>query len=287
MTSGAQLEVTIADILDRCRMSAILREHRPHIIFHAAAYKHVPLMETHPGEAVKNIVVATRGLADLAMEHGVESFVMISTDKAINPTSVMGACKRAAELYVQSATETSPCRFVTVRFGNVLDSAGSVVQVFRQQIAAGGPVTVTDPRIERFFMTIPEAARLVIQAGVMGNDGEILLLDMGDPVRIADLAEDMIRLSGLMVGEDIEVKIVGLRPGEKLYEELHAHGEKHLPTRHSKIAVADRERRDPRVVVTAIDRLERLGNTRPDAVIDELRRLVPEFRGRGTVRRAA
>ncbi len=152
-------------------------------------------MESHAGEAVKNIVSATRRLADLAPDHGVESFVMISTDKAVNPTSVMGACKRAAEMYVQSLAGTSPCRFMTVRFGNVLDSAGRVVPVFRQQIAAGGPVTVTDPRMERFFMTIPEAARLVIQAGVIGNDGEILLLDMGEPVRIIDLAEDMIRLS--------------------------------------------------------------------------------------------
>ena len=212
----AQIQVCMADILDRRRIAAILREQRPQIVFHAAAYKHVPLMESHAGEAVKNIVSATRRLADLAPDHGVESFVMISTDKAVNPTSVMGACKRAAEMYVQSLAGTSACRFMTVRFGNVLDSAGSVVPVFRQQIAAGGPVTVTDPRMERFFMTIPEAARLVIQAGVIGNDGEILLLDMGEPVRIIDLAADMIRLSGLRVGDDIEIEISGLRPGETL-----------------------------------------------------------------------
>ncbi|OHB84701.1 MAG: hypothetical protein A2V98_13315, partial [Planctomycetes bacterium RBG_16_64_12] len=170
----ADLEVCLADILDERRVQRILEEHRPEIIFHAAAYKHVPLMELAPGEAIKNIVVATRQLADLAMAAGVGSFVMISTDKAVNPTSVMGASKRVAELYVQSLAEVSSCRFVTVRFGNVLDSAGSVVQVFRQQIAAGGPVTVTDERMQRYFMTIPEAAQLVIQAGAIGNGGEIL-----------------------------------------------------------------------------------------------------------------
>jgi FlaA1/EpsC-like NDP-sugar epimerase len=278
LAPNVELDVAIADLLDRWRIGALLREHRPQIVFHAAAYKHVPLMESHPGEAVKNIVAATRGLADLAMEHLVESFVMISTDKAVNPTSVMGACKRAAELYVQSATEASPCRFVTVRFGNVLDSAGSVVQVFRQQIAAGGPVTVTDRRMRRFFMTIPEAARLVIQAGAIGNDGEILLLDMGEPIRIVDLAADMIRLSGLTVGEDIEIRIVGLRPGEKLYEELHADGERHLPTRHPKIVVADRQRRDPDSVAASIQQLEREAKTDPQKVNEVLRQMIPEYR---------
>jgi FlaA1/EpsC-like NDP-sugar epimerase len=190
----------------------------------------------------------------------------------------MGACKRAAELYVQSVTRDSPCRFVTVRFGNVLDSAGSVVQVFRQQIAAGGPVTVTDPRMQRFFMTIPEAARLVIQAGAIGKDGEILLLDMGSPVRIVDLAADMVRLSGLNLGDDIEIRYVGLRPGEKLFEELHSEGEKHLPTRHPKIVVADRERRDPGAVVASICELERRAAEKPDAVTEALRRMIPEYR---------
>jgi FlaA1/EpsC-like NDP-sugar epimerase len=287
LAPDVEFDVAIADLLDRWRMAALMREHRPQIVFHAAAYKHVPLMESHPGEAVKNIVIATRRLADLAMEYLVESFVMISTDKAVNPTSVMGACKRAAELYVQSATEASPCRFVTVRFGNVLDSAGSVVQVFRQQIAAGGPVTVTDRRMRRFFMTIPEAARLVIQAGAIGNDGEILLLDMGDPIRIVDLAADMIRLSGLRVGEDVEIRIVGLRPGEKLYEELHADGERHLPTRHPKIVVADRQRRDPHAVAASIQRLERQAKEDPQAVNDALRQMIPEYRESDVTGRAA
>ncbi len=275
---STELVIALGDILDTDRLTAILREHRPHIIFHAAAYKHVPLMESHPGEAVKNIVAATRRLADSAMTVGVESFVMISTDKAVNPTSVMGACKRAAELYVQSLTDVSSCRFITVRFGNVLDSAGSVVQVFRQQIAAGGPVTVTDPRMQRFFMTIPEAAQLVIQAGVIGQSGEILLLDMGDPVRIVDLAKDMIRLSGLRPGEDIEIEYTGLRPGEKLYEELHAEGEKHLPTRHPKIMIADRTPRDPAALLRAIEQLEHLAGADAETVVAELQRIVPEYR---------
>ncbi len=275
--ADTEIEVCMADILDRERMASLLEQYRPEIVFHAAAYKHVPLMESHAGEAVKNILSATRCLADLAREHGVESFVMISTDKAVNPTSVMGACKRAAEMYVQSRAGKSDCRFITVRFGNVLDSAGSVVPVFRQQIAAGGPVTVTDSRMQRFFMTIPEAAQLVIQAGTIGNDGEILLLDMGEPVRIVDLAADMIRLSGLRVGEDIEIEFTGLRPGEKLYEELHADGEKHLATRHSKIMVADRERRDADKIAAAVDQLERLANGPQSVVLERLRRLVAEY----------
>jgi len=271
------LEVCLADLLDETRIRQILSRYQPQIIFHAAAYKHVPLMELHPQEAVKNIVTATRRLADLATSCPVESFVMVSTDKAVNPTSIMGACKRAAELYVQSLAELSPCRFVTVRFGNVLDSSGSVVQVFRQQIAAGGPVTVTDERVQRYFMTIPEAARLVIQAGAIGNAGEILLLDMGEPIRIVDLAADMIRLSGLKVGEDVEIKITGLRPGEKLFEELHVEGEKHLPTRHPKIVVADRERRDRSAILRSIEQLGRLADQDPAAIVQQLRQMIPEY----------
>ncbi len=277
-TPGAPLEVCIADLLDQRHMRRLLDKYRPHVIFHAAAYKHVPLMESHPGEAVKNIVLATRGLADLAMQHHVQSFVMISTDKAVNPTSVMGTCKRVAEMYVQSLTDLSDCRFVTVRFGNVLDSAGSVVQVFRQQILSGGPVTVTDERMQRFFMTIPEAARLVIQAGVIGKSGEILVLDMGAPVRIVDLAADMIRLSGLAVDEDIEIQITGLRPGEKLYEELHADGERHVPTRHLKIMIADRNRHDPAAVLADVQSLEGLVEEDPGQILAHLHRMVPEYR---------
>lgn len=273
-----EIEVVLADLLDRPRVESLLKRHRPDVIFHAAAYKHVPLMESHPGEAVKNIVFATRQLADAAESAGVQSFVMISTDKAVNPTSVMGACKRLAEMYVQSLTREVRCRFVTVRFGNVLDSAGSVVQIFRKQIAAGGPVTVTDPRMERFFMTIPEAARLVIQAGVIGRAGEILVLDMGEPIRILDLAVDMIRLSGLEVGRDIEVKIVGLRPGEKLYEELQASGERSLPTRHPKIRIAAGPAGDLAALRQSLARLRNLVDDRPGEVLEVLRDLIPGYR---------
>jgi FlaA1/EpsC-like NDP-sugar epimerase len=274
-----QLELCIADILDEPRMRRLLMRYRPDVIFHAAAYKHVPLMESHPYEAVTNIVTATRRLADLAREHRVASFVMISTDKAVNPSSVMGACKRVAELYVQSLAGRSDARFVTVRFGNVIDSSGSVVQLFRQQIAAGGPVTVTHPDMRRYFMTIPEAAQLVIQAGAIGRGGQILLLDMGEPVRIMNLAADMIRLSGLRVGDDVAIEITGLRPGEKLYEELRIPGEKLLPTSHAKIIVA--ERKQPRVcdLLAAIDRLERIAAESPEDVGDLLREIVCGYQG--------
>jgi FlaA1/EpsC-like NDP-sugar epimerase len=275
--TDAQIDVCLADVLDRQRIRDLLRQYRPHIIFHMAAYKHVPLLEAHPQEAVKNIITATRQLADLAAELRVDSFVLISTDKAVNPTSVMGACKRAAELYVQALSGRAACRFVTVRFGNVLDSAGSVVQIFRQQIAAGGPVTVTDPAMRRYFMTIPEAARLVIQAGAIGSGGHILLLDMGEPVRILDLAADMIRLSGLKVGEDIAIETVGPRPGEKLFEELRTAGENHLPTRHPKIIVVDHRPVDWEGVRSAVEDLERLAATTPHQVVGRLEKLIPEY----------
>jgi len=273
-SSGIQIDVCIADVLEEHRMRRLLMQYRPHVIFHAAAYKHVPLMESHPQEAVKNIVGATHQLADLALEHHVDSFVMISTDKAVNPTSVMGACKRAAELYVQSLADRAATRFVTVRFGNVLDSAGSVVQLFRQQIAAGGPVTVTDPRMRRFFMTIPEASRLVIQAGAIGKSGQILVLDMGEPVRIVDLAADMIRLSGLRVNEDIAIEFTGLRPGEKLYEELHITGEQLVPTSHSDIIVAEHKPGKVEDIRAAINELEQVAVESPDAIVDQLQNLV-------------
>lgn len=272
LAPNCDLRVCMADVTDGLRMDAIFREHRPQIVFHAAAYKHVPLMEENPGEAVKNITLATRLLADLSRRHDVASFVLISTDKAVNPTSVMGACKRLAELYVQGLAATSTCRFVTVRFGNVLDSAGSVVPIFRQQISRGGPVTVTHPQMRRFFMTIPEAAQLVIQAGAMGQGGEIFVLDMGEMVRILDLATEMIRLSGLRVGTDIEIEFVGIRPGEKLFEELHSAGETHLPTAHPKIQVAESD--SPGLV--AIRRaLEHLA-TATEAPSDYIRQLLAE-----------
>jgi FlaA1/EpsC-like NDP-sugar epimerase len=264
---AASVEVVMADITDERRMHAVFAAHRPQVVFHAAAYKHVPLMESHAGEAVKNIVLATRRLADLADEHGAESFVLISTDKAVNPTSVMGSCKRLAEQYVEAKAAGSACRFVTVRFGNVLDSAGSVVPIFREQIARGGPVTVTHPDMVRYFMLIPEAAQLVIQAGGMGAGGEIFVLDMGEPVRIIDLARDMIRLSGLREGDDVEIRITGLRPGEKLFEELYADGEHHRRTGRPKILVSTAPPRRLLEVIYDIGRLEE----QLDGPVDELR----------------
>ncbi len=274
-----QIEVCLADLEDTRRMRALFDQYRPEVVFHAAAYKHVPLMEANVGEAVKNITLVTKHLADMADHFGVQSFVMISTDKAVNPTSVMGACKRAAELYVQALADVSECRFVTVRFGNVLDSAGSVVPLFRAQIAAGGPVTVTHRDMTRYFMTIPEAAQLVVQAGAMGQGGEIFVLEMGEPIRILDLATDMIRMSGLQVGEDVEIEIIGVRPGEKLYEELNVEGERHVSTSHPKIMVAASAPIKHGVLETALTRLARQTEFPQSMVVSELQRIVPEFCG--------
>ena len=277
LSPDTEFEFCIASIDDDQRMRWVFEQHQPNIVFHAAAYKHVPLMESNPGEGVKNIPVATRVLADLAHEFQINSFVMISTDKAVNPTSVMGTCKRVAELYIQALAQESPCRFVTVRFGNVLDSAGSVVPIFREQIARGGPVTVTHPEMRRFFMTIPEASQLVIQAGAMGEGGEIFVLDMGQPVKIVDLASDLIRLSGLQVGRDIDIQFSGIRPGEKLFEELHVDGEQHKSTSHPKIMVAEGETLDIDVVSARIDLLRGIANGAPELVIQELREFIPQY----------
>jgi len=234
---GGIIVPLIADITDEPRMRAILREYRPEMLFHAAAHKHVPMMERQPGEAIKNNFAGTAHLANWSQEHGVGKFVMISTDKAVNPTSVMGATKRLAEIYLQAMFAKQPqgTQFVAVRFGNVLGSSGSVVPTFTRQIAAGGPVTVTHPDMVRYFMTIPEAVGLVLQCGVQARGGEIFVLDMGKPVKIADLARQMIELSGLKPGVDIEIKYVGLRPGEKMFEELNCKDEAHHPTRHPRI----------------------------------------------------
>ncbi|WP_417739813.1 polysaccharide biosynthesis protein [Rosistilla oblonga] len=270
-------EVIVGDITDTQRMREIVSENRPAIMFHAAAYKHVPLMEQHPSEAVKNITKATCGLVDLAHLYDVESFVMISTDKAVNPTSVMGCCKRVAELYVQAKAAHSSCHFVTVRFGNVLGSAGSVVPTFRRQIAEGGPVTITHPDMTRYFMTIPEASQLVIQAGAMGRGGEIFVLDMGQPVKIVSLAEDLIRLSGLEVHKDIELKFTGLRPGEKLYEELYIDDEKRLQTVHPKILIAESEQLALKDVIRHIAELVEAAESDSSAVRAKLKTIVPRY----------
>lgn len=287
LAPDVKIEPVLADLLDFERMNSVFGTYQPDIVFHAAAYKHVPLMESHPGEAIKNIVMATRNLVDLAEQHEAHGFVMISTDKAVNPTSVMGSCKQLAERYVQAKAAASKCRFVTVRFGNVLDSAGSVVPVFREQIARGGPITVTHPDIIRYFMMIPEAAQLVIQAGTMGQGGEIFVLDMGEPVKIVDLARDLIRLSGLRADEDIEIEFTGLRPGEKLFEELYGEHESHRPTAHNKIMVANSQDWQLLQVIGDINHLEQMVNDQPARVRNALSQVVPLYEEPAAVIRKA
>ena len=249
------------------------------MVFHAAAHKHVPLLEANPREAVLNNVVGTRNLLDAAERHGVSKFVLISTDKAVNPTSVMGATKRVCEMMMQSRSHRSHTRFAAVRFGNVLGSEGSVVPLFQRQIQRGGPLTVTHPEARRFFMTIPEAVRLVLQAGAMGRGGEVFLLDMGEQVRIDDLARQLIRMAGLREGEDIEIVYTGLRPGEKLYEELHSDAERMRITRHERIMVWDLDAPPESELLEDVDELEtraRAGDA--DGVRLQLQRIVPEYR---------
>lgn len=269
----------VADVRDRDKIMLAFEEFAPEVVFHAAAYKHVPMMEYNPAQAVLNNVFGSRNIADAAHQFKARNLVMISTDKAVNPTNVMGATKRAAEIYIQALSRISSTRFTTVRFGNVLGSNGSVIPLFKEQIAKGGPLTVTDKRIIRYFMTIPEATQLVLQAGSMGSGSEILVLDMGDPVRIIDLAEELIRLSGLTPYEDIEIVVTGLRPGEKLFEELLIDGEGVLPTAHKKIKVLEPVQIDLQPVRDELDVL--YGAARSDSVhelMESLKRLVPEFK---------
>lgn len=270
----------VADITDLVRMEPLIAAARPRIIFNAAACKHVPLMEENPSEAIRNNVYGTRVMAQLAEYYGVERMVQISTDKAINPTSVMGASKRLAELALQGMQETSRTRFVTVRFGNVLGSEGSCVQLFARQIARGGPVTVTHPEVVRYFMSVDEAVRLVLHASVLGEGGEIFLLDMGEPVRILDLATAMIRLSGVEAHDDIEVRFTGLRPGEKLYEELITDSEVAAPTDHPKIfKLREQNQRDWKTVQKKILELERLAMAAESGSVREaIRAIVPEYK---------
>lgn len=275
----------IADITNQVRMDAILQEHKPDIIFHAAAYKHVPMMENNPSEAVMVNVLGTKNLADLAVKHKVGKFVMVSTDKAVNPTNVMGCSKRLAEIYVQSlnnhlaAAGKPHTSFVTTRFGNVLGSNGSVIPIFKKQIEQGGPLTVTHPEVTRYFMTIPEACQLVLEAGIMGHGGEIFLFDMGDSVKILDLAKKMILLSGLRPNQDISIVFTGLRDGEKLFEELLAQSEDTIPTHHEKIMIAKvREYAYPEVN-NYIELFYDLVNDRNELkMVALMKELVPEFR---------
>jgi FlaA1/EpsC-like NDP-sugar epimerase len=275
---GLNIVSYIADVTDKRRLQMVFAREAPAVVFHAAAHKHVPLMERHPGEAIKNNVCGTRTVADAAVEAGVEKFVMISTDKAVNPTSVMGCTKRVAEMYIQELSHRTKTQFVTVRFGNVLGSSGSVVPIFRDQIDRGGPVTVTHPDMCRYFMTIPEASSLVLQAGAMGKGGEIFVLDMGEPVKIVDLARQMIMLSGLRPGDDIEIKFTGVRPGEKLYEELSISGEDFAQTGHEKIFVWRHRRENWDTICQSIGELIAIADTaKPDEIRAKLAIIVPEY----------
>ncbi|MEY2635701.1 MAG: polysaccharide biosynthesis protein [Aquirufa sp.] len=284
--TNVQLIVNVADVSDTRRISKIFKNHRPDIVFHAAAYKHVPLMENNPYEAIKTNVIGTRILAELASEVGVEKFVMVSTDKAVNPTNVMGATKRLAEMYTQSMNQIEgvKTKFIATRFGNVLGSNGSVIPLFKKQIERGGPVTVTHPEITRYFMTIPEACELVLEAATMGQGGEVFVFDMGESVKIIDLAKKMITLSGLRVDKDIEIRYTGLRPGEKLYEELLNNDENTLPTHHPKILIAEVNTPSYAYMEVATNDLNHLlssGNN--NSIVAKIKEIIPEYKSNNSV----
>lgn len=269
-------ETVVTSICKKERMEKVFSEFRPDYVFHAAAYKHVPMMEDNPSEAVQNNIFGTKVIADLADKYGVKKFVMVSTDKAVNPTNVMGCSKRICEIYVQSLSKNSKTQFVTTRFGNVLGSNGSVIPLFREQIKHGGPVTVTDKRIVRYFMLIPEACKLVLEAGTKGHGGEIFVFDMGKPVKIADLAERMIRLSG---AKNVEIKYTGLREGEKLYEEVLNDKENTKPTFHKKIRIAEVREYDFAQVSKDVDELIELSTRYDDmATVKKMKEIVPEYK---------
>jgi len=268
----------LGDVKNRERVDSVFADFAPDVVFHAAAYKHVAMTEYNPAEAILNNVLGTKVVADAADRHGVSNFVMVSTDKAVNPTNVMGATKRSAEIYVQALSATSKTRFTTVRFGNVLGSNGSVIPLFKEQIRRGGPVTVTDKDVVRYFMTIPEASQLVLQAGCIGQGGEIFVLDMGEPVRILSLAEELIRLSGLMPYKDVDIQFTGLKPGEKLFEELLISGEGIQPTTHKKIRVMAPVETDLDTVCHSLEELFELARRHKlSDLIETLKGIVPEF----------
>jgi len=277
-------EIAVTDICNEIRMERAFKIFRPEIVYHAAAYKHVPMMENNPSEALYTNIKGTKAVADLAVKYGVGKFIMISTDKAVNPTNVMGASKRIAEIYVQSLNKKSETKFITTRFGNVLGSNGSAVMLFRKQIEKGGPVTVTHPEVIRYFMTIPEASQLVLEAGSMGTGGEIFLFDMGKPVKIIDLAKRMIKLSGLEPEKDIPVKFTGLRPGEKLYEELLNDQENTLPTHHPQIMIGKVRQYDFEEISELIDELiELFGSQDNFAIVKKMKEIVTEYKSRNSV----
>lgn len=283
LNSKTKIRTIICDVRSEIALRQVFIKFHPEVVFHAAAYKHVPLMEENPTQAILVNVLGTKNITDLSSEFGVENFVMVSTDKAVNPSNIMGASKRIAEKYVQSfhgkSREGKNCtKFITTRFGNVLGSNGSVVPLFTEQIAKGGPITITHPDIIRYFMTIPEACQLVLEAGAMGNGGEIFIFDMGKPVKIIDLANKMIRLAGLIPEKDIQIKIVGLRPGEKLYEELLNDSAKTLPTHHKKIMIAKEIKDDYDQLKIEIEDLIRLAELyKKQEMVAVMKAIVPEF----------
>ncbi|GGZ70278.1 polysaccharide biosynthesis protein [Algibacter mikhailovii] len=268
----------VADLRDGLRIDAIFQKHKPTMVFHAAAYKHVPLMEETPYEAIKINVNGTKLLADTASRYNVRKFVFVSTDKAVNPTSVMGATKRIAEMYISCLQKESKTKFITTRFGNVLGSNGSVIPLFKKQIETGGPLTVTHQDITRYFMTIPEASQLVLEAGTMGKGGEIFIFDMGESVKIFELAQNMIKLSGLRYPEDIDIKITGLRPGEKLYEELLANGENTLSTYHKKILISKTRDLEYAKVKSSIEELCLTNRFQNNNIVMKMKSLIPEYK---------
>ncbi len=270
--------LVIGDIRDNAKVSQVTRKYRPDIIFHAAAHKHVKFMENHPDEAVKNNILGTQNLINAAIKHEVEAFILVSSDKAVNPTSVYGVSKRVTEKLVQCKAKQNRTRFIAVRFGNVIGSRASVIPNFKRQIAKGGPVTVTHREATRYFMTIPEAVQLLIQAGTMGNDGEILMLDMGEPIKILDLAQDLIRLSGLEVDRDIKIEFTGLEPGEKLYEELLTPQEGVTATKHQRIFVAQLEQIEERQLLSQIEELSQLADALDsEGIVSKFQELVPTY----------
>ncbi|WP_406683878.1 polysaccharide biosynthesis protein [Seonamhaeicola sp. MEBiC1930] len=268
----------VADIRDGLRIDTIFQYHKPTMVFHAAAYKHVPLMEKSPYEAIKINVNGTKLLADTASRYNVKKFVFVSTDKAVNPTSVMGATKRMAEMYISCLQKESKTKFITTRFGNVLGSNGSVIPLFKKQIEQGGPLTLTHKDITRYFMTIPEASQLVLEAGTMGKGGEIFIFDMGESVKIYDLAKNMIKLSGLRFPEDIDIKITGLRPGEKLYEELLANGENTLSTYHKKILISKTRELNTQKIKADIEELCITNRFQSNNIVLKMKQLIPEYK---------
>lgn len=281
---GQSYEVVMGDIRNENRMYNLFRTFNPQIVFHAAAYKHVPMMENNPSESILTNVLGTKILADMSVKFNVEEFVMISTDKAVNPTNVMGASKRIAEIYTQALGKKSKTKFITTRFGNVLGSNGSVIPRFRQQIESGGPITITHPDITRYFMTIPEACQLVLEAAAIGNGGEIFVFDMGESVKIIDLAKKMILLSGLILDKDIRISYTGLRPGEKLYEELLTSEENTLPTHHKQIMIAKVKEYDFETVSNAVQELIDLFDKQDNlSIVKKMKILVPEFKSNNSI----